>query len=510
MAKRKVTIAEPPGGEGPEEPPRKRAPIGSIGGPGSHFPGQPSLDSDEEEEEEEEEEGAGAELLRGLGQEAGPAQGGEGPVPLTPFNLEEELGEGRFDPHGHFLPHRDPRPPDPWLEAIDWRQIKPRPPSPPRPPGDDIDPAPPSPPPLPQLLREVLGLLRPGETVGGALRRLAGPGHAPRGRGQNRGRGQARGRGAAAEGRGQRDGRGDAEGRGQRDGRSDVEGRGQGDGRGEAEGRGDAEGRGQRDGRGEAGGSGEDNEGRGQAEGVGQEGAGGGRSQAEGRGQAEGGGDEVGGRGQPGDGRGQREGSGDVEGRGQQGDGRGQVEGRGQAEGSGDEAEGRGHPADGRSKAEEEPGGGRGEGRSRGLGPAPLEALVALSDALVARGLFGVLQESRERLGARLRALGGASLSPAHSPAHQEPGHAPPEPGPALDMFADEEEGEGGAGPLSEVLWEFQWEHGGDPEIYGPFSSAQMQEWAAQGYFRGGARCRRVGPQGPFYDCSRVDFQLYT
>ncbi|OPJ90061.1 hypothetical protein AV530_008557 [Patagioenas fasciata monilis] len=96
------------------------APIGSIGGPGSRFPGQPSLDSDEEEEEEEEEEGAGAELLRGLGQEAGPAQGGEGPVPLTPFNLEEELGEGRFDPHGHFLPHRDPRPPDPWLEAIDW------------------------------------------------------------------------------------------------------------------------------------------------------------------------------------------------------------------------------------------------------------------------------------------------------------------------------------------------------------------------------------------------------
>ncbi|KAM6989110.1 CD2 antigen cytoplasmic tail-binding protein 2-like [Passerculus sandwichensis] len=119
MLRRRVTFEEPPGeGEGPEEPPRKRRAV-AVGGPGSRFPAQPSLDSDEEEEEEEEEEqrdeGPPVE-----GQEPGPAPGvGEGPVPLTPFNLEEELGEGRFDPEGHFLPRPQREPPDPWLEQIE-------------------------------------------------------------------------------------------------------------------------------------------------------------------------------------------------------------------------------------------------------------------------------------------------------------------------------------------------------------------------------------------------------
>ncbi|TRZ07439.1 hypothetical protein HGM15179_019667 [Zosterops borbonicus] len=116
MAKRRVTFEEPPGeGEGPDGPPRKRAV--AVGGPGSRFPAQPSLDSDEEEEEEEEERPEGPPVE---GQEPGPAPGvGEGPVPFTPFNLEEEMGEGRFDPHGHFLPLPQREPPDPWLETIE-------------------------------------------------------------------------------------------------------------------------------------------------------------------------------------------------------------------------------------------------------------------------------------------------------------------------------------------------------------------------------------------------------
>ncbi|XP_058679035.1 CD2 antigen cytoplasmic tail-binding protein 2-like [Ammospiza caudacuta] len=367
MLRRRVTFEEPPGeGEGPEEPPRKRRAV-AVGGPGSRFPAQPSLDSDEEEEEEEEEqrdEGPPVE-----GQEPGPAPGvGEGPVPLTPFNLDEELGEGRFDPEGHFLPRPQREPPDPWLEQIQGLPIKPRP-IPPR----DPPPSPPSPPPLPLLLGEVLELLRPGETVGGALRRWAGP--------------------AGREGRVR----------------------------------------------------------------------------------------------------------------------------------------------------------GRGRGQARAPPPPQLEALVALSDALVARGLLGVFGESRERLQQRLREL-GAGPGQGHAPA--SPGHAPASPGHApapwgegpkeeeqkegegqsgghapLDMFAppEEEEGEGQRAALPEVLWEYHWLHEGEgqgdshapPELFGPFSSAQMQEWASQGYFQGGggARCRRVdppNPPGPFYDCGRVDFQLYT
>ncbi|XP_030826421.1 CD2 antigen cytoplasmic tail-binding protein 2 [Camarhynchus parvulus] len=277
MLRRRVTFEEPPGeGEGPEEPPRKRRSV-AVGGPGSRFPAQPSLDSDEDEEEEEEEEE----------EQQGPPVEGE----------PEELGEGRFDPHGHFLPRPQRERPDPCLEQIQG-----------------------------------------------------------------------------------------------------------------------------------------------------------------------------------------------------------------------------------------------------------LEALVALATRWWPGGAGGPGRE-RERLQARLRGLGrGRGLaSPGHAPA--SPGHAPASPGPwgeghgqqeeeeeepkeegegpsrspaPLDMFAPpEEEGEGQREALPEVLWEYHWggEGQGDgaapPELFGPFSSAQMQEWAAQGYFQGGggARCRRVdppNPPGPFYDCGRVDFQLYT
>ncbi|XP_068855141.1 LOW QUALITY PROTEIN: CD2 antigen cytoplasmic tail-binding protein 2 [Aphelocoma coerulescens] len=338
MAKRKVTFEEPPGeGEGPAGPPRKRAV--AVGGPGSRFPAQPSLDSDEEEEEEEEEEERpeGPPVEGQVRSRAPPRGRGRGRLPFTPFNLEEELGEGRFDPHGHFLPLPQREPPDPWLETIEGMPIKPRPLPP-----QDPPPSPPSPPPLPHLLREVLELLRPGETVGGALRRWGGEGR-PRG-------------------------------------------------------------------------------------------------------------------------------------------------------------------------------GGRGRGRARAPPPPELDTLVALADALVARGVLGVFGESRERLQRRLHELGGRG-GPSPTPGQEGEEQEEEEEGegqrpPALDMFAPTEEGEGQEEPLPEVLWEYHWggEGDGDAPLFGPFSSAQMQEWAAQGYFAGGegARCRRVNPPGPFYDCGRVDFQLYT
>ncbi|XP_074874868.1 uncharacterized protein LOC142026017 [Buteo buteo] len=134
MAKRRPRFEDPEDDDEEEEeeepppPPRKRAAV-AVGGPGSRFSGKPSLDSDEEDEEEEEDEGCGAGAKYDLllphgeeGEEAWPGGAGEGGgPPLTPFNLVEELAEGSFDPQGHFLPRRGGRrPPDPWLEAVDW------------------------------------------------------------------------------------------------------------------------------------------------------------------------------------------------------------------------------------------------------------------------------------------------------------------------------------------------------------------------------------------------------
>ncbi|XP_067171034.1 LOW QUALITY PROTEIN: CD2 antigen cytoplasmic tail-binding protein 2 [Apteryx mantelli] len=348
MAKRKVTFEDPEDEEEPG-PPRKREP-GAPGGPGSRFPGKHSLDSDEEDEAE------GSSKYDVLaphdveGQEAATVEA-EGGVPVTPFNLQEEMAEGHFDSEGNYFPRRENLPRDSWLDNIDWVKIAERP-ARPRP-GDDGDSdgdEGAAPPPQPALLQGTLELLRPGETVAGALRRLGGR------------RGRRRRGGVAAAPRGDGDGDG-----------------GDGDGDGDA-------------------------------------------------------------------------------------------------------------------------------GR--------LERLVELADGLVARGLLGVYQETRERLALRLRALGGAPGTP---PASGTPGTPPAPAADHLDIFAPdidpvrlEAPAEGGSA-LGEVLWEYKWESGSAAPLYGPFSSAQMQEWAAQGYFQEGVYCRKVeSPAGQFYSSKRIDFELYT
>ncbi|XP_068779416.1 CD2 antigen cytoplasmic tail-binding protein 2 isoform X2 [Struthio camelus] len=329
MAKRKVTFEDPEDEEEPG-PPRKRE-AGAVGGPGSRFPGKHSLDSDEEDEAE------GSSKYDVLaphdveGQEAATLEA-EGGVPVTPFNLQEEMAEGHFDSEGNYFPRREKLLRDSWLDNIDWVKIAERP-ARPRPAGDDEDEEPPPPPPQPELLQGALELLRPGETVAGALRRLGG-----RRRRRRPGRG-----GPAAE--------------------------------------------------------------------------------------------------PPGD------------------------------DGDGD--------------------GGR------------LERLVEVADGLVARGLLGVYQETRERLARRLRALGGApGTPPAPGDAPPAaPGDAPPAAAAPLDIFAPnvdperlEAPAEGGPA-LDPVLWEYKWESGSGAPLYGPFSSAQMQVQS---------------PAGAFYRSERIDFQLYV
>lgn len=155
-------------------------------------------------------------------------------------------------------------------------------------------------------------------------------------------------------------------------------------------------------------------------------------------------------------------------------------------------------------------GGGGGKGGSKGAGrpssPQRLDRLSGLADQMVARGNLGVYQETRERLAMRLKGLGSRTQGPPD-----------PTPPPSLDMFAEEvAEGEletptptqrggkirrqrrgVGAGGralegqmalpvvleaelkgddgLVDVMWEYKWENTGDAELYGPFTSTQMQ-----------------------------------
>ncbi|XP_060222804.1 CD2 antigen cytoplasmic tail-binding protein 2 isoform X2 [Meriones unguiculatus] len=162
-------------------------------------------------------------------------------------------------------------------------------------------------------------------------------------------------------------------------------------------------------------------------------------------------------------------------------------------------------------------GGGKGDskGTRRPSSPQRLDRLSGLADQMVARGNLGVYQETRERLAMRLKGLGCRAQAP------QDP--IPP---PSLDMFAEEvtegeletptptpahREAESAGDGLMDVMWEYKWENTGDAELYGPFTSAQMQTWVSEGYFPDGVYCRKLDPPGgQFYNSKRIDFDLYT
>ncbi|KAG8433456.1 hypothetical protein GDO86_017655 [Hymenochirus boettgeri] len=124
----------------------------------------------------------------------------------------------------------------------------------------------------------------------------------------------------------------------------------------------------------------------------------------------------------------------------------------------------------------------------------PLELLISLADQMVALGVYEVYQDTYEKLAYKLRTLA---------------------PRAALDMFADEVEEESlekkeESLKDDEVMWEYKWENKEGAELYGPFTSTQMQDWVDQGYFKDGVYCRRVNSSGDqFYNSLRIDFELY-
>ncbi|XP_062841034.1 CD2 antigen cytoplasmic tail-binding protein 2 isoform X2 [Trichomycterus rosablanca] len=147
--------------------------------------------------------------------------------------------------------------------------------------------------------------------------------------------------------------------------------------------------------------------------------------------------------------------------------------------------------------------------------PEKLERLTALADRLVAMGEYEIYQQTYEKLNYRLKSAGRRAAARQKRGAEGEEDE--------LDMFADrfdeqhgqekeksgEEEDENSA-VSDEVMWEYKWENKENSELYGPFSSQQMQDWVDQGYFKDAVYCRRVDQDGAqFYNSKRLDFDLY-
>ncbi|KAM9779620.1 CD2 antigen cytoplasmic tail-binding protein 2 [Neosynchiropus ocellatus] len=142
-----------------------------------------------------------------------------------------------------------------------------------------------------------------------------------------------------------------------------------------------------------------------------------------------------------------------------------------------------------------------------------LERLTALADRLVASGMFEIYQQTYEKLAYQLKSM--KSKKPA---VKTQRGDNDGEEEDELDMFADEfDEKHGDKSEKEEdrvsdeVMWEYKWENKDDSEVYGPFTSQQMQDWVDEGYFNDGVYCRRMDQEGSqFYNSKRLDFELYT
>eukprot|EP00079_Xenopus_tropicalis_P030001 XP_012825722.1 PREDICTED: CD2 antigen cytoplasmic tail-binding protein 2 isoform X1 [Xenopus tropicalis] len=399
MSKRKVTFVD--GAEDDDDEQKKKRLPDVVGGPGSRFKGKHSLDSDEEDDEEETSDGRSAkyDILAPEdveGQENSTLES-EGGVPITPFNLKEEMEEGHFDSEGNYFLRKEAQIRDHWLDNIDWVRVKERT-APTETADDDDSDSEEGRAPLSKkvLLEGILQLLQPGETVAKGIQRLGGTGGkkatgGQRARQQKTPQGRRKKRGTKSDG--------DREQEDNTDSKMD-------------------------------------------------------------------------------------EGKGETDSRQERKDEQGQESLRDRVRDNGQEETAQSRVAAGSEEASN-------EAESR---PEPLELLISLADQMVALGVYEIYQDTYEKVAYRLKTL------------------APPA---ELDMFADEVEEKtlekkAESQSSDAVMWEYKWENKDGAELYGPFSSTQMQEWVDQGYFAEGVYCRRVSGSGSqFYNSQRIDFELY-
>ncbi|XP_051988394.1 CD2 antigen cytoplasmic tail-binding protein 2 [Xyrauchen texanus] len=141
-----------------------------------------------------------------------------------------------------------------------------------------------------------------------------------------------------------------------------------------------------------------------------------------------------------------------------------------------------------------------------------LDKLTALADRLVGIGEFEIYQKTYEKLAYKLKGMKQGKTAKIKGDSEEEDDE--------LDMFGDKfderhsvekDEDKDNDRVTDEVMWEYKWDNEENSELYGPFSSQQMQEWVDEGYFKDGVYCRKVDQEGaPFYNSKRIDFELYT
>lgn len=135
-----------------------------------------SLDSDEEVDDDDGVKDDEKYVLREEdleGQEEATIDFDEG-IKITPFNLKEEMEEGHFDAEGNYFEKKEEVIRDEWLDSLDWVKIKER--------GEQFqnyisdDKFEDADEPAVQIntMKDILGIILPGETVLKALRRLGG------------------------------------------------------------------------------------------------------------------------------------------------------------------------------------------------------------------------------------------------------------------------------------------------------------------------------------------------
>ncbi|XP_038060774.1 CD2 antigen cytoplasmic tail-binding protein 2-like [Patiria miniata] len=100
----------------------------------------------------------------------------DGGIRITPFNLTEEMEEGRFDAHGNYYEKKDKDVHDNWLDNIDWMRYSEKGTEEKAEDDDFIADSPELEPSRPEIkiLADIVGFLKPGETITRAVRRLGG------------------------------------------------------------------------------------------------------------------------------------------------------------------------------------------------------------------------------------------------------------------------------------------------------------------------------------------------
>ena len=101
--------------------------MAGVGGPGSHFEGKHSLDSDEKENDDE-----GSSKYDILASEEVEGQeeatlSSDGGVRIILFKLQEEIEEGHFEADGNYFLNWDAQIWDSWPDNIDWVKIREQP-----------------------------------------------------------------------------------------------------------------------------------------------------------------------------------------------------------------------------------------------------------------------------------------------------------------------------------------------------------------------------------------------